>query len=840
MKDLRGSENNPVALTDEDFETQVFTPAYKVQIYKNGWQDVDGVVSLSVDFQGSAADGVVSASLNLTINDETAKYHPFSNTVYSDYFGFRRKIRVFIGLKKGESDYTWSYFTGNINSAQHSKSAAGRGLQRTVTVRALDYCDVLNTYKFGKNVYWGLTTSVVLQPNMYEYNMPTECNGIHHVTQDGAEFTDWTYNWETNKLAVTTEELVGTLMVYYYTTQNVVSVLQKILTDVGIASTLIYEPTDRTIQRVYFNEGTTALQAVKNLSQLINYRFWFDGDGIPHFAPVKEVETTTDFAFKDYKNLQVQTATIEDSEFYNAVEVFGEERSRKQYYKKEIQLGSTVESYLDATTESRSHNFSFIGYDKLRYQLDCTNKNGLTAELNQKLDGAEITVTHNPAQSRAETESNLGYVTGSLFYSLDGQQIINTSETKFIDHVAATRIKAIISEAGYNKYGMQVSLTPESYWRSQLYLSHDPLRNLSDVVQTIGSKSGVASPTGSIITVPFTAGKIWGNVRWDANYETGWGAEQRTGYSSATISSPGNYYKTVYLGPGNQGQIRWEVEGPNNVPDSTIYESVSRSYARIIPAWTTMTVQMSYYPSYWVDPHGSWSTLSGGDDIRVIDEYWSGNTYYVTFQNWSQTEDHIVYVKIDARRRGITFNVYLDYSTEDRVRFKISAVGNPGYLPATFYLSVYSKRKPYNTKVTNTKQTAFNAEFKATCEFGNPPVTITCTGQEPIARPYRVDLIGYKLVPRYYFLKLFGREVVNELTSAIYSQKTLTPAEIQETGGKKTLTVRNHLVQSQVEADEIAQNLLDHYREIVNSFVIEVSCPPPLEVGDTVSIISQT
>jgi len=838
MKDLHGSENNPVALIDEDFETQVFTPVYKVQIYKNGWQDVDGIVSLSVDFQGSAADGVVSASLNLTVNDETAKYHPFSNTPYSDYFGFRRKIRVFIGLKKGESDYTWSYFTGNINSAQHSKSAAGRGLQRTVTVRALDYCDVLNTYKFGKNVYWGLTTSVVLQPNMYEYNMPTECNGIHHVTQDGAEFTDWTYNWETNKLAVTTEELVGTLMVYYYTTQNVVSVLQKILTDVGIAASLAYEPTSRTIQRVYFDEGTSALEAVKRLSQLINYRFWFDGDGIPHFAPVKEVETTTDFAFKDYKNLQVQTATIEDSEFYNAVEVFGEERSRKQYYKKEIQLGSTVESYLDATTESRSHNFSFIGYDKLRYQLDCTNKNGLTAELNESPNGAEVTVTHNPEQSRAETESNLGYATGSLFYGLNGQQIINTSETKFIDHVAATRIRAIISEAGYNKYGMQVSLTPESYWRSQLYLSHDPLRNLSDVVQTIGSKSGVASTAGNLLTVPFTPGKIWGKVKWDADYETGWGEEQQTGYDSTSISSPGTYYKTVYLSPGNQGQIRWEVSGPNNVPDSTTYFLAGRN-SDLVGPWQTKTISRSYDTSLHIDPHGTWG-VRNSDYVKVIDSVWSGTSYSVTFQNWSQAESFLAWVEIYARRRGITFNVEHSYSTEDRVRFKISAVGHPAYLPATFRFYVYSKRKPYNIKVANTKMTEFNAEFKATCEFGNPPVTITCTGQEPIARPYRIDLVGYELVPRHYFLKLFGREVVSELTSTIYSQKTLTPTEIQETGGKKTLTVHNHLVQSQTEAEEIAQNLLNHYREIVNSFVIEVSCPPPLEVGDTVSIISQT
>ena len=100
MKNLRGSEQNPISLIPEDFEEAVVVPSYKVQIYKNGWKNVDGAINATVDFQGSITDGVVSSSLTLTINDETAKYHPLSGTQYSDYFTFRRKIRVFIGIKK--------------------------------------------------------------------------------------------------------------------------------------------------------------------------------------------------------------------------------------------------------------------------------------------------------------------------------------------------------------------------------------------------------------------------------------------------------------------------------------------------------------------------------------------------------------------------------------------------------------------------------------------------------------------------------------------------------------------------------------------------------------------
>ena len=193
-------------------------------------------------------------------------------------------------------------------------------------------------------MYWGSTTIITLQPNTYEYAMPVDCKGIHRVTKDDIEFTDWTYNWETNKIAIT-KDVLGTLKIYFFTAQNVITVLQEILQLAGITETLIYTPADKTIDRVYFDEGTTALEAVKNLSQLINYRFWFDGDGIPHFEPVAEVGEISDFTFKDYKNLQAETVSIEDKEFYNAVEVFGEEGTRKQYYKEEIQLGSIVESY---------------------------------------------------------------------------------------------------------------------------------------------------------------------------------------------------------------------------------------------------------------------------------------------------------------------------------------------------------------------------------------------------------------------------------------------------------------------------------------------------------------
>ena len=835
MKDLRGSELNPTPLLEEDFEREVITPFYKVQIYKNGWQDVDGVTGITIDFQGSAADGVVSSSLNLNVNDNEAKYHPLSGSPYSDYFSFRRKIRVLIGIEKDDTPYTWSYFTGYINTMQHRKVAGSNSLQRAVTVRALDYCDVLNTYNFDKNIYWGSTVTITLLPNTYEYDMPAGCKGIHRVTKDEEEFTDWTYNWETNKFVITKEE-EGTLKVYYHTSQNVVTVLQSILNMAGITQTLIYTPTDKTIDRVYFNEGTSALEAVKNLSQLVNYRFWFDGDGIPHFESMPEVGTT-DFTFKDYKNLQAETISIEDKEFYNAVEVFGEDRTRKLYYKEEIQLGDTIESFLDATTESRTHSFTFYGYGKLRYDLSCENKNGLTSELNETPTGADITLTHNPAQSREAEQTHLGYVTGSLFYALSGGNVINTDTTKFLDHVAATRIKAVILDTygtqTYNKYGMQVSVTPESYWRTQLYLSHDPLRNLSETVQTIGSKTSYASPTGITIVVPFTSGKLWGNVKWETDYETGWGPEIKTGPSSFSLSSSQLCRKvTMYLSQNYQGEIRWEGDSPSDLPIGAPVRCAQEIDTIPIGGykWISATA-----PTGYLELKGAYDTSH--PSVMVTQTRWRGRTFDVLYYN-SDSSSHSGRTFIYGCPPEVIHSIEYAGHTESSVSFYIRRTATRGD-SATYTITVWSKRKPYNVKVTNTKLTGTSAEFVAKCDFDSPTVSITCKGQEPTPRQYRVDVLGCKLIPRRYFLKLFGREEVSELTSSIYSQKTLSPEEIQETGGKKTLTIRNHLIQSQAEAETIAQNLLNHYRQIINSFIVEVSCPPPLEVGDTVSIVSQ-
>jgi len=272
------------------------------------------------------------------------------------------------------------------------------------------------------------------------------------------------------------------------------------------------------------------------------------------------------------------------------------------------------------------------------------------------------------------------------------------------------------------------------------------------------------------------------------------------------------------------------------------------SGTKSIPANSYAYYTVWSWSGSWIGKYSGW-TAEGyvpNSGVTVSNPIINLSSTYISVQflvRNSTSSAQTLYWKVHATTPPAYFNIIPLGADDDYARFKLSIEEHLGFCPVdwpqTFSINVYSKRKPYNVKVTNTKLTEFNAEFIAKCDFSTPSVTITCKGQAPTPRSYRVDLWGYKLVPRYYFLKLFGRERVSELSSSIYSQKTLTPDEIQETGGKKTLTVNNHLIQSQAEADFVAQNLLNCYSQIINSFIIEVSCPPPLEVGDIVSVVSQ-
>jgi len=72
----------------------------------------------------------------------------------------------------------------------------------------------------------------------------------------------------------------------------------------------------------------------------------------------------------------------------------------------------------------------------------------------------------------------------------------------------------------------------------------------------------------------------------------------------------------------------------------------------------------------------------------------------------------------------------------------------------------------------------------------------------------------------------------------IKTEATATSGEIALTGGKKTLGIDNHLIQTSSGAQTIADAYLIEYKDQKTKLVVERPTPAPYEIGDTVERIS--
>lgn len=72
---------------------------------------------------------------------------------------------------------------------------------------------------------------------------------------------------------------------------------------------------------------------------------------------------------------------------------------------------------------------------------------------------------------------------------------------------------------------------------------------------------------------------------------------------------------------------------------------------------------------------------------------------------------------------------------------------------------------------------------------------------------------------------------------SITAEATATAEEIQAAGGKRTLTIRNHLIQDQTTAQDVADAYLAEYKKQKLKMRITAVAPIPYEVGDTIGLV---
>lgn len=134
------------------------------------------------------------------------------------------------------------------------------------------------------------------------YPMPSTCNGVYLVELDGvplwygSDGAGWLYD-SANQVfyfadTVWVETGTSNLVVYYFTTQDIVDVLGDVLMASGLYATrvaalaaLSYTDPGIDILKAWFETGTKALGAVRLICERCGYRFWFDETGVPHFQP---------------------------------------------------------------------------------------------------------------------------------------------------------------------------------------------------------------------------------------------------------------------------------------------------------------------------------------------------------------------------------------------------------------------------------------------------------------------------------------------------------------------------------------------------------------------------
>ena len=351
MQDLQG-------LTVSNFENKANIILGKVEVDKDGlgnFVEIEEMTNYNIQanivniFQNTCA-----VSFNITLLNTNDRYslHDKGASHY-DHIREGRRVRIYLGARikpdVGEiDDYHWSWVYGIIDKPDMRYNEAGE----ICNIRGRDYIAYLSE-TYLKKLWWGKNKKYDVVADQEKYTMESECTGIHRVfldkTGEGNKFkeitlnSEWTYDWETNELvflipSIPDTDGTGCLWIYYHIEQKVENIVADLLTEAEIlnaserfawlANTNLCTPTGKTIQRVWFNSGTSYIRAINMLTETSIYRFYINGEGKPCFKRIPLLSTTIK-RIDDTEYLVKRTEEKLD-ELYNHFIIIGEKRTMKK------------------------------------------------------------------------------------------------------------------------------------------------------------------------------------------------------------------------------------------------------------------------------------------------------------------------------------------------------------------------------------------------------------------------------------------------------------------------------------------------------------------------------
>ena len=216
------------------------------------------------------------------------------------------------------------------------------------------------------------------------YTLPDESNGAYNpaflsgtpiYAGDPPDKDGWFNNENSSifRFADGADIPAGTdnLWVYYYTDQIIENVVADLMALSGLypdrataLADMDYTATGVHVHKVWFDHGSTALDAVRILCERVNYRFWFDYAGKPCFKPAP-VADVIDFTFTDPGDLQGLADYQDIAVVRNRIVIEGSDRAtyasrddrKMTKWAGEASDPTSIAAYLEKTHNISNHLF---------------------------------------------------------------------------------------------------------------------------------------------------------------------------------------------------------------------------------------------------------------------------------------------------------------------------------------------------------------------------------------------------------------------------------------------------------------------------------------------------
>ena len=346
MQNLQG-------LTTLNFDEKSHVVVGKIEVDRTGWNNFEELPDVeSCGINSNLINEVMlfsATSFTITcLNTDDQFSWLDTGATYYNWVRQGRKIRIYLGINYGGTNYYWKWLTGRIDVPRFTQESG----QEICTLTGRCFMRMLIENRL-KQVYWGAQKFFSTHDSEDEYSMPESCTGVHRAFLDSKDpyngsnlkeislNSGWTYDWTTNIFLLLRSIIpyyngANNLVVYYYKQQVPEEVIADILVESGVlredgrvawlANTDYVTPTEALIDRTWYDKGTTCLEALRLVAEVVQYRFYFDEDGNPIFKPPPVASSAVKLISVDTITINNRDELVDDIK--NHIIVKGEERKK--------------------------------------------------------------------------------------------------------------------------------------------------------------------------------------------------------------------------------------------------------------------------------------------------------------------------------------------------------------------------------------------------------------------------------------------------------------------------------------------------------------------------------